>query len=240
MRVILRKIIGYGEVSQERARLSVRYRCTHIKGLALIADLICHKLRHPNKIDQYNTRLAPLLKIKTTLGSNAAPLDNHWLAGFVQGDGSLALILSRQKNKSFKPTMYVHISQKKPDLLKLIQEKLGGSVGYRNSQDTYYYTSNSFTNAAKFIKYLDKHQLVGNKLAQYWTWRKAYLLYQEGTHLTDNEQLKLITLKSDLTKARAPKLDHLSLDEHNKRLQAKSVRAKNRKKKILKKKNLYD
>jgi hypothetical protein len=103
----IKTIIGHGEVSQERARLSVRYRCTHRDGLAEIANLICHKLRHPNKIDQYNTRRGPLLKIKTTLGSVAGLLDNHWLAGFIQGDGSLALILSRQKNKSFKPTMYV-------------------------------------------------------------------------------------------------------------------------------------
>jgi hypothetical protein len=74
-----------------------------------------------------------------------------------QGDGSLTLILSHQKNKSFKPTMSIQISQKKADLLKLIQNAFGGNIninlGYRKKQDTYYYISNSFANAAKLITY---------------------------------------------------------------------------------------
>lgn len=74
----IKTVVGHGEISQERARLSVRYRCTHIKGLAQIANLICHKLRHPTKVDQYNTRLAPLLKIKKmTASTSSALLNNH-------------------------------------------------------------------------------------------------------------------------------------------------------------------
>ncbi len=201
----IKKCLGYGEVSQERVRLSVRYRCTNSAGLHKIARLIQYKLKHDNKIQQFNTRLAPLLKekpdSKTTFTQHDL-LNNHWCAGFIQGDGSLTLILSHQKNKSFKPTMSIQISQKKPDLLTLIQRTFGGNVGYRKKQDTYYYISNSFTNAAKFIKYLDAYQLVGSKLTQYWIWRKAYLLYQDGRHLTDNGEQKLIKLKTSLSKLR--------------------------------------
>ena len=226
----IKKCIAYGNISQERKRLSVRYRCTDKKGLEKIADLIRHKLKHDNKICQFNIRLAPLLKNKSkTHFVQENLLDNHWCAGFIQGDGCLSLILGHQKNKSFKPTMFIEISQKKPNLLKLLQNTFGGNVGYRKDQDTYYYISNSFTNAAKFIKYLDKYQLLSNKLAQYWVWRRAYVLYQENTHLTNDGQYKFVKLKECLLKFRLAKVAHLSVSELRYREEAKITRAKKRK-----------
>ena len=210
----IKKCVGYGEVQQERVRLSARYRCTNTAGLLKIANLIRHKLKHDGKVHQFNTRLGPLLEENTSSEINFTQhglLNNHWCAGFIQGGGRLTLILGYQKNKSFKPTMSIQISQKKPHLLTLIQNTFGGTVGYRETQDTYYYISNSFTNAAKFIQYLDKYQLVGAQLTQYWIWRKAYLVYQEGGHFTDNGQQKLVKFKASLSKLREAKRDHSRL-----------------------------
>ena len=77
----IRKCVGYGEVSQERARLSARYRCTNRVGLLKIASLIQHKLKHDNKIHQFNTRLAPLIKEKAnkeTIFIQDNLFENHW------------------------------------------------------------------------------------------------------------------------------------------------------------------
>lgn len=232
----IKKMIGYGKVTEEKKRFLVRYRCTPTPGLVIIADLIRHKLKHLEKIDQFNTRLVPLLKKQDSTKSDEINcdltvytsrnlLENHWLAGFIQGDGSLVIIQSKTPTYHYlKTTLFLNIYQKTSNLLGLIQEFLGGSVGYRKDQDTYYYTSNSLTNAAKLIRYLDKFQVMGNKLTQYWIWRKAYLLVQGKEHLTSEDEAKIALKKVNLAQLRKAKFETLSEEEIQYRLQAKQKR----------------
>jgi len=53
--------------------------------------------------------------------------------------------------------------QKKDSLLLLIKEFLGGNIGYRKSQDTYYYGSTSFGSAKNVINYFDHFHLLSSK-----------------------------------------------------------------------------
>jgi LAGLIDADG endonuclease len=113
----------------------------------------------------------------------------------------------------------INICQKKPKLLELIKQAFGGSLGHRKSQDTYYYTSNSFTNAVKLMQYLDRFQLMGNKLSQYWLWRTAYLLFQKKTHLSSKGREQIDLIKQKLIRLRRKRSlfepitpDNLSLD----------------------------
>jgi LAGLIDADG endonuclease len=229
---VIKKVIGYGNVSQEKARLSVRYRCTDMIGNAKIADLIRHKLKHDTKIDQFNNDLVPRLQKaalhhdKTIYKVSDLTL-NAWAAGFIQGDGSLGLTLYHFKG-SVKTSLVVSITQKKPYLLKLLIDAFGGSLNYRQSQDTYSFISNSFTNAAKLINYLDTYQLMSNKLTQYWVWRKAYLIFQDGQHLQTPGQTKLAKLKARLSSVRAAKLKSLTPLDIERRKHAKIKRALNR------------
>ncbi len=59
----------------------------------------------------------------------------------------------------------------------------GGNIGYRKSQDTYYYNSTSFGSARKVIKYFDKFHLLSSKHVNYLKWRKAYILIENKDHL---------------------------------------------------------
>jgi LAGLIDADG endonuclease len=231
----IKKVIGCGKILYEKKRLSVRYRCTDIAVLVYIADLLRHKLKHLDKIDQYNTRLVPLLKKHSVSNQNinTSPtvykstnlLENHWLAGFIQGDGCLVIIQTNRSTIRFLSTrLFISISQKSSTLLNLIQRFFGGCVGYRKDQDTYYYTSSSFTNAAKLICYLDNYQLIGNKLTQYWIWRKAYLVVQEKEHVTASGEAKIALLKTKLAQLRKAKLEKLSSEDLEYRLQAKEKR----------------
>lgn len=225
----IKKMIGYGKVSQEKKRFSVRYRCTPAPGLVIIADLIRNKLKHSSKIDQFNERLVPKLNCDLTAYTDSDILQNHWLAGFIQGDGSLVIFQCKVTHQSLlKTTMGINISQKKVELLNLIKAAFGGLVGYRGSQNTYYYLSNSFANAAKFINYLDKFQVMGSKLTQYWIWRKAFLIFQSKQHLTDKGSAKIAQKKASLSKIRENKLGTLSKDELEYRLEAKLQRKASR------------
>ena len=144
---------------------------------------------------------------KDTVDTPFALLNNHWLAGFIQGDGSLTVLLYKRKRNNYNEmAMNISISQKKPKLLELIKEAFGGTIGYRKQQDGYYYTSNCFTNAAKLIQYLDRFQLIGNKLSQYWVWRRAYILFQDKAHLSPQGIVEIDLFKKELTFLKHKKL----------------------------------
>ncbi len=51
----------------------------------------------------------------------------------------------------------------------------------------------------KLIQYLDRFQLMGTKLYQYWLWRQAYILFQEKVHLSPEGITKVNLLKKQLT-----------------------------------------
>ena len=182
--------------------MTARYVCTTHPGLVKIANLIRHKLKHDNKIYQFNMWLISKLKKKgyfcpATVDTPFNLLNNHWLAGFIQGDGSIIVLLSKKRN-SYEMAMNISISQKKTKVARVNPGNLG-STGHRKPLDTYYYTSNSFTNAVKLIQYLDRFQLIGNKLDQYWLWRQAYILFQDKVHLSPEGIAKVDLLKKRLT-----------------------------------------
>lgn len=54
----------------------------------------------------------------------------------------------------------MQIDLKQITILKQIETLLGGSIGYRASQNTYYYSSVSFERAVKLIQYLDNYQVI--------------------------------------------------------------------------------
>ena len=212
-------------VTVRLAKKKKDFRCTPKPGLVIIADLIRNKLRHSAKISQFNEQLVPKLNCEVTTYTDKDILGNHWLAGFIQGDGCLALLQCKVPKKTIlKSTIVVQISQKTENLLVLIQTHLGGYIGYRKSQDTYYYITSSFPSAVKYIDYLDKYQLMGSKLTQYWLWRKAYLIFQSKLHLTPEGEAKLTLKKAQLAKIRSAKLNTLSLEDLNYRLEAKLKR----------------
>lgn len=238
----IKKKIGYGKITQEKKRFLVRYRCTTILGLATIADLIRNKLKHLTKIEQFNNRLIPRLckdptlnlNVNLTVYTSSNICQNHWLAGFLQGAGSLIISQSKVSNQNLlKFLMSIVISQKTVDLLKRIQADFGGSVSYRKSQDSYYFNTCDLSSVAKFIYYLDVFQLMGNKRTQYLIWRKTYLRFQEKTDLTAIGEAKIRTKKDKLallTLIRKKNLNILSHVDLEDRLKVKLERAAKRQK----------
>jgi LAGLIDADG endonuclease len=101
----------------------------------------------------------------------------------------------------------LQVDQKTRLLLDLITSKFGGNIGYRNSQDTYYYSSTSFGSARKVIIYLDKYHLLSSKYINYIKWRKIYLLVQQKKHLTVEGQARIKKIKSTMNNYSKETLD---------------------------------
>jgi hypothetical protein len=85
-------------------------------------------------------------------------------------------------------------------VLRLIKNFLGGNIGYRSSQDTYYYRSTSFGVARNVAHYFDTFHLLSSKHTNYLKWRKVYCLVQRGEHLTDKGWEKITNLKGSMNR----------------------------------------
>lgn len=200
--------VGYGQVSKNIQKNAVTYVCSHPIGKQLIWGYIYQKLINPDRIEQFNSRLVPKLKPKGGLimrQSYPAPLSlhNHWLAGFIQGDGSFQVKLVSKKDRLKKEVRLVlQIDLKQITILKQIETLLGGSIRYRASQNTYYYSSVSFERAVKLIQYLDNYQVMGSSITLYWMWRKCYIIIQNKGHLSEQGINDIAKIKAQMSKLR--------------------------------------
>jgi hypothetical protein len=185
----LKSYIAYGNVYKIKNKKAVVFTIAHSKGLVKVLSLVNGKLRYESKINNINNKLIPYLNsLKSNPSLNSISLEktndlnNHWLAGFSDADGSFQIkILERKKlDKTRKEVrLNFQIDQKTSKLLNLIKQNFGGNIGYREKQDTYYYGSTSFEVGKNFITYFDSYHLLSSKYINYMKWRKAYLVIQD-------------------------------------------------------------
>ena len=171
------------------------------KGVLNVLNLINGKLRTEHRFNQVinnilNHTKYKHLDIKFTMNSTN-DFNNHWLAGFSDADASFQIkVINRIIRNKPEIRLNYQIDQKNNLLLDIIKDYLGGNIGYRKSQDTYYYGSTSFGSAKKVIQYFDKFNLQSRKHVSYLRWRKVYILIQNKEHLMEKGLTKILTIKS--------------------------------------------
>lgn len=128
----LKKVLGGGSIYHAKNKFFSSFSST--KEIILkMANLIRNKLKHADKIKQYNERLVPKYPIELTdEPKDLTPPDLKPLAfafpfrgkltGFLSGDGCLAIGFKKCKNNIYL-FMEICISQKSDNLLKLIKER---------------------------------------------------------------------------------------------------------------------
>ena len=179
-----------------RKRISVNYWISKILtklGIINVINLINGKIRSENKLNQIKKNILSNPEynlVKNFDKTNDNDLNNHWLAGFSDAYASFQINLI---NKNINVRLNFQIEQKQKELLILIKNFLGGNIGYRKTQNTYYYES---TSAKKVINYFDKFHLLSSKQVNYLKWRKSYIIIQNKEHLTNSGVIKIIRLKN--------------------------------------------
>ena len=192
--------LGFGSVKKVRDKNAFLLVISAKKGIEKVIHLINGKLITDNKYNQIiqnilNHRSYADFKKEIDFKLNLKKdLKNHWLAGFSEADTSFQIKIFHRNNK-VEVRLNFQIDQKNKDVLLLIKDFLGGNIGYRKSQDLYFYGSTSFGSAKNVINYFDKCHLLSSKHVNYLKWRKAYLIIQNKDYLTENDQYKLIKLK---------------------------------------------
>ena len=166
-----------------------------------VINLINGKLRTEHRFNQVINNVLSDTRyidqnIKFTMDSSKN-FYNHWLAGFSDADSSFQIkILERITRNKPEVRLNFQIDQKSDLLLIMIKEFLGGNIGYRKSQDSYYYGSTSFGSAKKVIQYFDQYHLQSRKHISYLRWRKVYRLIQDKEHLNEKGLSKITVIKS--------------------------------------------
>lgn len=196
--------IGYGNVYKVKNHptKAVLLVIASQAGIVKVLTLIKGKIRSQNKIDQINNNILShsFFKLFTPFSlNNNDNLNNHWLSGFSDADASFQ-IKTIIRNDKTEVRLAFQIDQKNKELLDLIQQYLGGNIGYRKSQDTYYYSSTSFGSAKNVVKYFDQFHLLSTKYVNYLKWRKAYIIVQNKEHLTISGLEKIIKLKKTMNR----------------------------------------
>lgn len=201
----LKSKIGFGNVRKVANKNAHFLIISNKEGLEKVIKLINGKIRTESKFNQIKnnilnhyrfTDFAKLIDFKL---NTSLDLENHWLAGFADADASFQIkILNREKRKEIR--LNFQIDQKKEDLLILIKNFLGGNIGYRQSQDTYYYSSTSLGSAKKVINYFDYFHLLSTKHINYLKWRKTYIIIQNKEHLNSEGLEKISNLKKTMNR----------------------------------------
>lgn len=199
----IKKRIGYGIVDSIKDKNALLYRA-NLKGSIVIAKLINGKLR-TDKINNFNCLLELINKrIPTPIidqGKDTSLLtDSYWLAGFSDADGSFQVkTVNREGRKyGYEIRLNYQLDQKENLVLEQIKAVFGGSIGYRKSQGTFYYSSVSFGSAKKVINYFDHFNLLSSKHINYLKWRNVYRLIQREEHLTKNGINQILKIKSTM------------------------------------------
>ena len=167
-----------------------------------ILSLINGKIRSENKLNQIKNNILSnsyFNNISNFSIQSNTDLNNYWLSGFSDADASFQIKLITRNNKT-EVRLNFQIDQNDNDVLLLIKEVFGGNIGYRGSQDTYYYGSTSFGAAKKVIRYFDVYHLQSSKYINYLKWRKVYLLVQDRAHLIESGLTKIRSIKNSMSR----------------------------------------
>lgn len=171
------------------------------EGILNVLNLINGKLRSENRFNQVINNILNHERYKDVnlnfIMNSTDDFNNHWLAGFSDADASFQVkILNRSIRNKPEVRLNYQIDQKNNISLMKIKNYIGGNIGYRKTQDTYYYGSTSFGSAKNVIEYFNKFNLQSRKHVSYLRWIKVYTLIQDRQHLTDKGLRKIIKIKS--------------------------------------------
>jgi LAGLIDADG endonuclease len=187
----IKSFLDAGTVSNVKDKKACKYVLTNSKGFLKLLPLLHNKLQHSTKIQRHNLLCSHFKMYHYTSGSSLMPQadrNNHWLAGFIDGDGSLQIKILKRKyagpgDRQARPKTEIRLQLQIDQQISLnymlqgVLDAFGGYIGFRKSKGAIvssYYNSVSFTNFRHFVHYLDHYSLCSNKYKEYVIWRRAY------------------------------------------------------------------
>lgn len=181
----IRHRIKYGHVKKVKNKNVCNLIISNKEGVLYVASLIRNKLKHSDKIFQYNSYLTKLFNIEKTVDNSQINWNTPWFSGFFDADGDLKIsLITRANELNIDVRLLVQIDQKESILLAQIQQQFGGYLNLKTKQNLFRYSSTFYKNVYKILTFFDQYSLQSDRLyLRYVFLRKIYLLIQENKHL---------------------------------------------------------
>lgn len=197
----LRIQLGFGQIyTYSQDIKAVRFTISSKKGLKRVLDLINGKLVSTKKVNQliakgYESRLG----CKILNASLNISLTNHWLAGFLDADGSIGIFVANSKTHKHKKSVRLEIkfTQKDKHILSLIASVLEVKSIYKDKKNIHRLKLLS-NKIRKMINFLDSYHLQTIKYTQYTIFRRCARYVESKQHLEPGGFEKVFRLKRSL------------------------------------------
>lgn len=201
--------LGFGNIYKlSRTEEAVNYEVSNVEGMRRVGELIGGRLRHENKIRQYNERLAPKFGMPLTTKPSKGLRDNYWLVGFVMGDGYISVTVRDKRGDGWpgrgQVVLGLSVKQRYREILEDIREEMGGKI-YINKLGISWYCATNREIMRNWIKYLDEYRMMGSKGEQYVLFRKVWEMMGSKEHLSEEGRMeckRLATLISNMKRYR--------------------------------------
>nr|QCW06929.1 hypothetical protein [Drechslerella brochopaga] len=128
-------------------------------------------------------------------------LDLRFIVGFIDGEGSFSLQLTKDNNYSagwrLKPSFGIGLDKKDLELLKFIQFSLKnlGNIT-KQGNEKFQWRISSKKDLISLIEILDKYSLITQKWSDYQLFKQAFEMYLNKEHLTIEGIKKLVAIKT--------------------------------------------
>lgn len=224
--------IGEGFIRHKPKQNACIFTVSSVKGLRKVMNMINGKMRTP-KIYKVGLLIDWLNKnhkhgrcrgIHFYQQDNSDLAENHWLAGFIDGDGSFGIrnTLATKDSKKrisckFRLEQRMHdpvTNQSYEKILTAIANFLCTKLSIKNQSKTrrnyYKIEISSKRSISVLIDYLEAHSLLSSKLLDYTDWVKAFQLLSTSSQYVNDRPLQIAYLKASMNRARtAYNWDHL-------------------------------
>jgi len=209
----IKKRIGYGNVTNyTHTNKAIRYGVWNKEGIIKILNLTNGKFFTKYKNEQIHNyieyqkisfnilpSLYELYPNQTYEWKNWI-LNNYWLSGFTDADGSFTIHMSESKTHKlgYNLKLEYKVVQKYIDIILGLNATFGGHYYYDIKGLVFRYKFASLKEQYKIIDYFDKYHLNSSKYIRYLKWRKSYRFYLEKQHLTLIGIKKLLNIINSL------------------------------------------
>lgn len=132
----------------------------------------------------------------------SAPLNPHWVSGFIEGDGSFTISIYSTTNQ-VKIRLMVGLNRRENGLIQKMLEFFAGAgrINFSPKQGAVFYTVANIKDLTSLIvPHFDTYKLIGNKYNNYLIWREILLKVSSKAHLTPEGLNQIKELRSKLNK----------------------------------------